>query len=61
MLVLLVTAFELLVAACGLKFPDQGSNLGPLSWERGVPPSHWATEGSPLTGFMTLGDLESDM
>ena len=25
-----------LVAACGIWFPDQGSNLGPLHWERGV-------------------------
>ena len=34
--VLLVVAFEFLVAAVGLKFPDQGLNLGPLNWERGV-------------------------
>ena len=23
--------------ACGIKFPDQGLNLGPLHWEHGVP------------------------
>ena len=33
---LLVVACELLVAACGILFPDQGSNPGPLHWERGV-------------------------
>ena len=32
----LVAPRGLLVAACGLKFPDQGSNLGPLHWECGV-------------------------
>ena len=25
----------LLIAACGIQFPDQGSNLGPLHWEHG--------------------------
>ena len=25
---------DLLVAVCGLQFPDQGSNLGPLNWEQ---------------------------
>ena len=25
-----------LVAPCGIQFPDQGSNLGPLHWEHGV-------------------------
>ena len=25
-----------LVAACGIWFPDQGLNLGPLRWEHGV-------------------------
>ena len=29
------------VVACGVWFPDQGSNLGPLHWERGL--SHWTT------------------
>ena len=29
-------ACKLLVAACGIQFPDQGLNLGPLHWERGV-------------------------
>ena len=27
---------DLLVAACGIKFPDQGSNPGPLHWKSGV-------------------------
>ena len=25
-----------LVVACGIQFPDQGWNLGPLHWEQGV-------------------------
>ena len=29
----LVVACERLVAACGIQFPDQGLNLGPLQWE----------------------------
>ena len=33
-----------LVAACGIQFPDLGSNLGPLRWESGVPATH---QGSP--------------
>ena len=33
----LVVAFELLVVhACGIQFPDQVSNPGPLHWEHGV-------------------------
>ena len=33
--VLAVTC-KLLAAACGISFPDQGWNLGPLCWEHGV-------------------------
>ena len=33
-----------LVAACGIQFPDLGSNLGSLRWESGVPATH---QGSP--------------
>ena len=32
----LVAACGLLVAAYGIQFPDQGSNPGPLHWERGI-------------------------
>ena len=32
----LAVACELLVATCGIQFPDQGSNPGPLHWECGV-------------------------
>ena len=32
----LVVACELSVAACGIKFPDQGWNPGPLHWEHGA-------------------------
>ena len=43
-------AWKLPVAACGIWFPDQGLNLGPLHWEHGVL-SHWTTrvEISSLT------------
>ena len=27
---------QVLIAACGIQFPDQGANLGPLHWELGV-------------------------
>ena len=33
---LLVAACELLVAACRIYFPDQGSNPGRVHWEHGV-------------------------
>ena len=32
----LVAACKMLVAAYGIQFPDQGSNLDPLLWELGV-------------------------
>ena len=28
--------WNLLVAPCGIKFPEQGPNLGPLHWEHEV-------------------------
>ena len=31
-----IAALGSLVAACGIWFPDQGPNLGPLPWEHGV-------------------------
>ena len=31
-----VAAFKLLVVACGIQFPDQGSNPGLLDWEHRV-------------------------
>ena len=40
--------------ACGIEFPDQGLNLGPLHWKRGVP----GPPGRPtLAHFMILGLL----
>ena len=50
---LLVATYELLVArSCGIQFPDQGSNLGPLHWECGVlaagPPGKCLDSGSLL-------------
>ena len=47
-----VVACGLLVAACGIQFPDQGSNPGPLRWKHGVlatgPP------GSPASVFFSF-------
>ena len=37
--------------ACGIQFPDQGSNLGPLHWQRGV---------LPLDHQGSLDDFTSD-
>ena len=31
-----VAACRVFIAACRIQFPDQGSNPGPLHWERGV-------------------------
>ena len=28
--------WDLLVVVCGFSFPDQGLNLSPIDWERGV-------------------------
>ena len=39
----------LIVAACGIQFPDQGSNLGPLHWEHSL--NHWATKEVPPWPF----------
>ena len=33
-----VAAFKLLVVACGIQFPDQGSNPGLLHWKHGLLP-----------------------
>ena len=32
----LAVTYEFLVATCGIQFPAQGLNLGPLHWELGV-------------------------
>ena len=44
----LAGARELLVA-CGIWFPDQGLDQGPLLWEHGV--SVTEPPGSPASGF----------
>jgi len=48
-----------IVAACGIQFPDQGLNLGPLHWELGV--NHWTTkEVTPkrlFEGILVSGKL----
>ena len=40
---------QLLVVACGIQFPNQGSNLGPLYWEWRVLPT--GLPGKPLNDF----------
>ena len=40
-----------LVLACRIQFPDQGWNLGPLHWERGVPAT--GPPGKSLRPFLT--------
>ena len=40
------------IAACGIKVPDQGSNLGPLRWEHGTLPTR------PPWKSLTLGNLK---
>ena len=60
-----VLAGKLLVAAYGIRFPDQGSNLGPLNWKVwGL--SHWTTREvpeAPFKAFKTaiLAWLSSDL
>ena len=41
----LAAAGKLLVVACGIQFPDQGWNPGPLHWECSL--SHWVTREVP--------------
>lgn len=41
-----------LVAACGILFPDQGLNLGPLHWKCSL--SHWNTREVPLAASLQL-------
>ena len=44
-----------LVATCGIQFPDQGLNPGPLLWERGVL-AHWTTREVPqIILYLVLG------
>ena len=44
----LVEACKLLVEVCGIYFPDRGSNLGPLHWDRSLSP--WTIrEALPLS------------
>ena len=62
----LVVACRLLVAVCGIQFPDQGSNLGILHWEHRVlatrPPGkslydiiyvHWQKSVGPAVIFQS--------
>ena len=49
---LLGAAWELPVMVCGIQFPDQGSNLGPLYWKRRV--STIGPRGKSLNSFRTL-------
>ena len=43
--------YSILVTACGIQFPDQGLNPGPLHWERGVLAT--GSPGKPWPYFYT--------
>ena len=47
-----------LVSACGIQLPDQGSNLRPLCWERGVLATGWP--GKPQVAFLKRIQAERD-
>ena len=51
-------ACKLLVAACGIYFPDQGLNLGPLHWESGVlatgPPGKFLKSYKNMTNLFLI-------
>ena len=53
----IIVAHGFLVVACGIKFPDQGSNLGSLHWDYEFlatgPPGK-----SPVTFLLALFELE---
>ena len=44
--VFFIATYELLVAACGIQFPNQGANPGPLHWQHGLSP--WAAREVPI-------------
>ena len=43
-----------LVGACGIQFPDQGSDLGPLHWRCRQSLSHWTPREVPGYPFVML-------
>ena len=45
---------DLLVVVCGIYFPDQGSNLGPLHWELRV-----LATGPPAKSHLNIFDSKS--
>ena len=47
---------HLLVVACGIQFPDQGSNLGPMHWELRVLATR--SPGKSLKGSTFNSDFE---
>ena len=49
---ILIWLCQVLIAACGIQFLDQGSNPGPQHWEHGV--LHWATREVPRCFFFKL-------
>ena len=40
---------RVLVAACGIQFPDQGLNPGSQNWEHSL--NYWTTREAPITYF----------
>ena len=53
----LVVACRLLVVACGIQFPDQGWNLGPLHWERRVLPTGSSGKSHTIPCSLILATL----
>ena len=53
-------ALELLAAACGIKSPDQGSNLGPLHWELRVLATGPLGSPSPAETYVVINIFHSN-
>jgi len=52
---LFIRLHQALVVACGIWFPDQELNPGPLHWERGVLAS-WTTREVPIMEGLSLSE-----
>ena len=53
----LVAAYRLLVAACGIQFPDKASNLGPLHWQHEASAPGPPGKSPSLFLFSTISSL----
>ena len=52
---------DLLAVACGISFPDQGSNLGDFRWEVGFLATHWTIMEVPSLLSSRHPDLSSNV